>query len=315
MSGRSFRANTGREGLLQFFRALTLITLTACQARPIDLNTAPKIPASISIATLSIQQNGAQSSTAASLLTQLPTDTPDESAVITNVATPTIKCPRTLLFYGDSRLGALGVSFVDNIKKLLAPCYNLINASYWAHTAQWGLANLQDKVVSRNPDDVALWWGANDFDGCNGTINPTTNMPDRVEFIARLSAYVSAMKSQIETLSGLGMSVYLFDEPRVNGGLLPWAIVDNNGKITGYDHNHLCSWNWVSDAVALAQKQLVADESAQGQKVTLVDVWQLYMDDGTLTGMYSTDVVHPGVVGREKIAELFISMYSRNHQP
>jgi lysophospholipase L1-like esterase len=218
------------------------------------------------------------------------------------------------LFYGDSRLGAMGISFVENIKKLIGSCYNLINISFWAHTAVWGSSQLQNNVISKNPDEVVLWWGANDFNGCNGTTDQTTNLPDNAKFKAHLTEYLSAMKSQIETLLGLGKTVYVFDEPRVNGGQLPWAIEDKYGNVSNYDYKHLCSWNWVSDAVAAAQKQLVTDESANGHKVILVDVWQLYMDEGTLPDMYSTDVVHPGSAGREKIAELFLKAYQAYSQ-
>ena len=229
--------------------------------------------------------------------------------------TPTIKCPRTILFYGDSRLGALGVSFLENIKDKIGPCYDLINASFWAHTAVWGAANLQDMVILKKPDAVALWWGANDFNGCNGTTDPTTDLPDKTRFNIHLTAYISALRNQIETLSGLGIPVYVFDEPRVNGGRLPWAFEDDNGNVTGYDHNHLCSWDWVSDAVTQAQKQLVIDERRSGNQVFLVDVWQLYMNDGALPGMYSEDVVHPGSLGRKEIAELFIKTFQDNSLP
>ena len=67
--------------------------------------------------------------------------------------------------------------------------------------------------------------------------------------------------------------------------------------------------------MANAQKQLVSNEIAIGHKVILVDVWQLYMDGGTLPDMYSTDVVHPGSVGREMIAELFSKAYQAYSHP
>jgi lysophospholipase L1-like esterase len=247
--------------------------------------------------------------------TRTPTHLMENTSPVPTSAIPSLQCPRTILFFGDSRLGAVGISFVENIKQLIGPCYSLINASFWAHTAVWGSAHLQERVIARGPDVVGLWWGANDFNGCNGTTDQATNLPDRAKFNDRLSVYITAMRSQIETLSALGTPVYVFDEPRVAGGLLPYAVEDKYGNVSAYDYNHLCPWNWVSDAVAQAQKQLVMDESAHGQKVFLVDVWQLYMDDGTLPDMYSTDVVHPGSVGRQKIAELFIKAFQANSQP
>jgi lysophospholipase L1-like esterase len=289
--------------------------LVSCQARsingpgtgheiPIATTTYPKKTATIQAAQLS-------SPTPVPGRTEVVTFTP-EILVTRPSGTSTVECPRTILFYGDSRLGALGVSFIDEAQKRLGACYKLINAAFWAHTAQWGAENLEARVISRNADDVALWWGANDFNGCNGTYDPNTDLPDANKFQSRLTAYISAMKSQIETLARLGKPVYIFDEPRVNGGRLPWAIVDEKGTISGYDHNHLCAWDWVSDAVAAAQKQLVMDETVRGFKVILVDVWQLYLDEGTLPDMYSTDVVHPGKTGRDKIAELFMEVYSPN---
>jgi len=243
------------------------------------------------------------------------TPAPQASASPALTAAPTLACPQTIVFYGDSRLGNMGVSFVENIKGLIDPCYSLVSAAFWAHTAQWGSANLQEEVIARHPDIVALWWGANDFNDCNGTTDPDTDQPDQAKFNAHLETYLAAMKAMIETLAGLGKPVYVFDEPRVDGGRLPWAIEDSNGNVLSYDHNHLCAWDWVSDAVAAAQKQLVADEAAAGKQVFLVDVWQLYMDEGTLPDMYSTDVVHPGSLGREKIAELFMQVFQANAKP
>jgi lysophospholipase L1-like esterase len=261
------------------------------------------------------QQNGVLLMTPSLLDTLPPVQTPEGSVSQAITAIPTIKCPATILFYGGSRLGNMGISFVENIKALINPCFNLISAAFWAHTAQWGSAHLQKEVVLKDPDVVALWWGANDFNGCNGTTDPNTDLPDNAKFNGRLKTYLSAMKSMIETLAGLGKPVYVFDEPRVNGGKLPWGIEDSNGNVTDYDHNHLCAWDWVSDAVAKSQKQLVADERGAGYKVVLVDVWQLYIDEGKLPEMYSTDVVHPGSAGREKIAELFLQVFQANSQP
>lgn len=301
---------------ISFLSCFFAVVLVSCapDANALSKQTYPSLlpltesPSAASMITMSpVPPAGTLSS---NTLLPFPTNEKPESQTIP--VTSTIKCPRTILFYGDSRLGALGISFVENIKKLIDPCYNLINASFWAHTAIWGAANLQNMVISKNPDEVALWWGANDFNGCNGTTDPVTNLPDKTKFNARLTAYLSAMKSQIETLSDLGKPVYVFDEPRVSGGLLPWAIEDDYGNVTRYDYKHLCSWDWVSDAVAQAQKNLVADERTVGRKVILVDVWQLYIEYGTLPDMYSNDVVHPGSLGREKIADLFIKAFQDN---
>ncbi len=54
----------------------------------------------------------------------------------------THKCPRSIIFYGDSRLGVLRISFMYINKKLIGPCYVLVNATFQVHTAQWGLVKL-----------------------------------------------------------------------------------------------------------------------------------------------------------------------------
>lgn len=224
--------------------------------------------------------------------------------------TATITCPRTILFYGDSRMGGFGQSFVDDIADLIGPCYKLVLADYWGRTAEWGWNNFSEKVLAKNPNDVVLWWGGNDFGGCLQTTVYDTNLPYIAKFNAALGSYLSALKNQIDTLAELGKGVYVLNEPRVKGGLLPWAVIDSSGNIT-YDHNHLCPYDWVSDAMAEAQRQLVANEVAQGHNVILLDAWQLYMDNQGVEGMYSTDVVHAGSVGRQKLAELFM----KNYQP
>lgn len=185
--------------------------------------------------------------------------------------------------------------------------------NFLGRSARWGLQNLQVEVmqvevIDKNPDDVVIWWGVNDFMGCAGTTFPDTNLPNPAEFNYLLNRHITALQGQIEILAGLGKPVYVLNEPRMNGGLLPWTHFAQDGSVV-WELDHRCKFDWASDAIAQAQKQLVAEEAKKGLDVTLVDIWQLFMENQGVKGMYSLDIMHLGSVGREMTAELFLEVY------
>lgn len=56
----------------------------------------------------------------------------------------------------------------------------------------------------------------------------------------------------------------------MNGGLLPWTHFAQDGSVV-WELDHRCEFDWASDAIAQAQKDLIVEEENKGLDVTLVD--------------------------------------------
>lgn len=55
---------------------------------------------------------------------------------------------------------------MDYLRQLLDPSHDLIFANYGGKKAKWAYENLDQKVLSLNPEVVTLEWGWDDLHGC-----------------------------------------------------------------------------------------------------------------------------------------------------
>jgi hypothetical protein len=251
-------------------------------------------------------------STPAPTLTATLPSTPTSTA--TRVPTPIEKKPLTIVFYGNSALrvgkvgnqGQVGFSFVDNLRPILDPKYNLITANYGGETAKWGYENLAQTVLGFNPDVVTLVWGWDDLYLCSGIFDPETNTLLENKLDAYIQLHIQYLKLQIDVLLDRSIEV-LVVTPLPSNGDLPWDHQGpNNEEI--WDLDHRCAYNIGVERLVEAQRQLVMDYSPAQRPVFLVDIWQIYMEHPNSEKMYM-DIMHPGSYGSELIAEGWLQVF------
>jgi hypothetical protein len=251
-------------------------------------------------------------------LTFNPTHTatlkPTSSTTPTEVPTPTEIKALTFVFYGDSTLkigevgrqGQVGFSFVDNLRTLLGPDYNLITANYGGRSAQWAYENLEQTVLSFNPDVVTLEWGWDDLHGCPGIFDPDTNSLLEYKLVALIKEHIKYLKLQIDALLADGIAVFVVT-PIPTPGDLPWSSLGPNNELI-WETNHWCRYNLGVERLAEAQRQLVNEYSSVQKPVYLVDVWQIFKNNPNAEKMYM-DIPHPGSHGAELIAEGWLQAF------
>jgi len=240
--------------------------------------------------------------------TSTPTRTP------TAVPTPTQNEPLTFVFFGDSvtkigevgRQGQVGFSFVDNLRPQLDPDYNLITANYGGKTSKWAYENLEQSVLSLDPDVVTLEWGWNDLQGCSGIFERDTNSLVESQLIALINDHIKYLKLQIDALLDHGIAVFVVTPLPTNGDL-PWDHFGPNNEPFG-ELDYRCNYNIGVEQLAEAQRQLVMEYSTGQKPVYLVDAWQIYLDHQNAEKMY-LDIIHPGSHGAELIAEGWLQVF------
>ncbi len=244
-------------------------------------------------------------------LTATSTSTPTSTATPTPVPTPTEKRPLTLVFYGDSALkvgevgsNSIGFSFVDNLRPQLDPDDTLITANYGGKSAKWASENLEQTVLSFNPDVVTLEWGYDDLQGCPGIFDRDTNSLLEYKLVALINNHIKYLELQIDTLLEHNIAVFVVT-PIPTLGWLPWSHLDPNYVLI-WELDYRCNYNIGLEQLAAAQRQLVGQYSAE--PVYLVDAWQIYVDHPTAEKMYM-DIMHPGSHGVELIAEEWLRVF------
>jgi len=246
--------------------------------------------------------------------TQTTTFTSTPTRTATPVPTPTEKVPLTLVFYGDSALkvgevgreGQVGFSFVDYLRPELDPDYHLITANYGGKTAKWAYENLEQSVLSLNPDVVTVEWGWDDLQGCGGIFDRDTNSLVEYRLVALINDHIKYLKLQIDALLDHGSAVFVVTPLPANGDL-PWDhLGPNNEDIWELDYR--CKYNTGVERLAEAQRQLVMEYATEQKPVYLVDAWQIYMDHPNSDKMYM-DIMHPASHGAELIAEGWLQVF------
>jgi hypothetical protein len=251
--------------------------------------------------------------------THTPTHTATTTSTLTRTATtvptPTEQEPLTLVFYGDSALkvgevgnqGESGFSFVDNLRPELDPDYHLITANYGGKTARWAYENIEQTVLSFDPDVVTLEWGWDDLYGCPGIFDRDTNSLVEYKLLAWIHDHIKYLELQIDVLLDRGIAVFVVTPLPTNGDL-PWTHLGPDNKLI-YEYDYRCKYNIGIGRLAEAQRQLVMEYSIEQKPVYLVDAWQIYMDNPNAEKMYTMDIMHPGSHGVELIAEGWLQSF------
>ena len=240
-----------------------------------------------------------------STTTPLPTNTP--------LPTPTEK-PLTILFYGDSVLkvgdvsqeGSVGFSFVEPLRGMLPGRDHLIVSNHGGRRAIWGYENLGQNVLSLQPDLVTLWWGMNDLGGCPGIFDRGTDKLVQYELTALLNEHLQYLQAQIDAMLARDMTVFVVTALPVLGDL-PWSHFNADNELV-WENDYRCDFNLGLEQLVQAQRSLVAEYSAEGKPVYLVDAWQIYKDHPNSDKMYM-DIVHPASHGAELIAEEWFRVF------
>jgi len=236
----------------------------------------------------------------------------------TAVPTPTENEPFTFVFYGDSALkvgevgrqGSVGFSFVDYLLPELDPDYNLITANYGGKTSKWAYENIEQTVLSLNPDVVTLEWGWDDLHGCPGIFDRDTISLVEYRLVAWIIDHIKYLKLQIDALLDRGIAIFIVTPLPANGDL-PWSHIGPNNELI-WELDNRCNYNSGIEQLVEAQRQLVVEYSAEQKPVYLVDAWQIYMDHPNDEKMYM-DIMHPASRGAELIAEGWLQVF-RNSQ-
>jgi hypothetical protein len=245
-----------------------------------------------------------------------PTATRTPSATPSLTPTATRKWPLTIVFYGDSllKVGEVGrqakwsFSFVDDLREKLDPDYNLVTANYGGQGAAWAAENLDPAVLSFHPDLVTLWWGFNDLLGCGGFFSRATNKVIPANLDNLVANHSQNLRRQVDRLLEKGSLVLILTSIPVDGKL-PWTHFDENNQLV-WEWDYWCDYNIGLDRLAEAQRALVNTYAAEGKAVFLVDVWPLFLDQGGTEGMY-LDLMHPGSIGADLIAEEWIRVFAQ----
>lgn len=240
--------------------------------------------------------------------TRTATLPPTPTGTATLLPTPTELPPLTLVFYGDSALkigevgrqGQVGFSYVDNLRQLLDPRYDLIFANYGGKTAKWAYENIDQKVLSLDPDVVTLEWGWDDLHGCDGIFDRETNTLVEYQLVAWINDHINYLRLQIDVLLEHSIPVFVVTPLPTNGDL-PWTHFGPNYEVI-YELDHRCNYNIGVERLVDAQRQLVSEYTSSQEPVYLVDAWQIYKDNPNAEKMYM-DIMHPASHGVELIAE------------
>jgi hypothetical protein len=253
-------------------------------------------------------------------ITQDPTRTatllpPTPTGTATPLPTPTELRPLTLVFYGDSTLkigevgkqGQVGFSYVDNLRMLLDPSYNLITANYGGKSARWAYENLEQSVLSLDPNVVTLEWGWDDLHGCLGIFDRNTNSLLDYKLVALIKDHIKYLKLQIDALLAHGIAVFVVTPVLIYGGL-PWSYYGPNNEIIT-ESDRWCNYNLGVEKLVEAQKQLVVEYTTDQKPVYLVDAWQIFKDHPNEEKMY-IDIPHPASRGAELIAEGWMQAFT-----
>lgn len=245
-----------------------------------------------------------------------PTFTTTATPIPTQTAspTPTEEPPLTIVFYGDSdlkvgevgRQGEVGFSFVDDLRPELNPDSNVIIANYGGRTAKWGYENLEQSVLSLEPDVVTIWWGMNDLYDCPGIFDRETDKLIQYKLTALINEHVKYSKLQIDALLDRNVTVFVVTTLPVLGDL-PWSHLSPNNELI-WENDYRCDYNAGLEQLVNAQRNLVAEYSVEQKPVYLVDVWQIYQDHPNTDKMYM-DIVHPASQGAELIAEGWLQAF------
>jgi lysophospholipase L1-like esterase len=235
---------------------LILTSLAGCIQRPTD------VPASTPRRITPLL------STPTSTLTPIPTNTP--------LPSPTER-PLTLLFYGDSVLKvgdvsqpeSVGFSFVDPLRGKLPDDNHLIISNHGGRKAEWGYDNLEQNVLSLQPDLVTLWWGMNDLGGCPGIFNRDTNKLIQYKLTALINEYLQYLKLQIDAMLSKDITVFVMTALPILGDL-PWSHFNAANELV-WENDYRCDFNLGLEQLVQAQRGLVSEYSAEGKPVYLVD--------------------------------------------
>jgi len=244
-----------------------------------------------------------------------PSTTPIPSQTRTSIPTssPTEK-PITIVFYGDSILkigdvikqGKVGYSILDFLTTDLDPDIQIITSNHGGRKAKWGFENLDNNVLSFNPDIVSIWWGMNDLDGCPGIFDRDTNRVLQYKLDAMLNSHINYLRLQIDVLLGRKIPVILIT-PMPILGTLPWSHISPDNELV-WENNYRCDFNIGLEKMAEIQRKLVSDYQEEQKPVYLVDAWQIYKDHPNTDNMYM-DILHPGAQGAKFISEEWLHVF------
>ena len=253
--------------------------------------------------------------------TLTPTPTASSTPTVTFTPTATEIPYLTLVFYGDSdtAVGEMGdgkkhggYSYVTDLSPMLPVSYTLVISNHGGRTAKWGYNHLEDDVLNFHPDVVTVWWGLNDLYSCPGIFDRGSNRLIQYQLDLLVAEHTRYLKMQIDVLLAHGTSVYLMTTFPVLVGQLPWSHIDENNNEV-WEQGRWCNYNQGLIALVETQRKLVAQYQADGKKVYLVDIWQLYMDHPDLDGMYWDDV-HPGSYGAQLIAKEWFKVFEASQK-
>ena len=236
------------------------------------------------------------------------TNTLSPSSTVTNTVAP--KSYNNLVFYGDSSLAIgevgdgiehVGYSFVSYLDELVSLPYNFIMANYGGRTAKWAYEHLDDKISPLEPDVLTLWFGMDDLGGCPGSFDRETNQLVDYKINTIVNDHIKNLSGIIDSSLAEDIPVIILTPLPILPGKLLWSHLDDDFNIV-WEEGRWCDFILAEEILAQAQRELVLEYSSSGNNVYLVDVWQIYLDNPDLEKMYM-DVVHPGSVGAQLIAE------------
>jgi lysophospholipase L1-like esterase len=281
------------------------ILLAACSA-------SPSVTPAMALQNLPIQTLS-QTATAISTHTPSQTTTATPTQSPTRTLTPT-EVPLTIVFYGDSvlkvgdvsRQAGVGYSIIDILRPHLRPVDQVVTSNHGGRKAKWGYENLDENVLVYNPDLVTLWWGLNDLGGCPGIFDRETRRILQYKLDVMLGEHLKYMKLQIGALLDRNISVIIIT-PIPILSTLPWSHFDENNDLV-WENDYRCDFNIGLEQLVEAQRRLVADYEIERKPVHLVDAWQIYKDHPNSDNMYM-DIVHPGSLGAELIAEGWLQVF------
>jgi lysophospholipase L1-like esterase len=257
------------------------------------------------------------SPTAFPTLTSSPSAAPSATSTFSPTDTPLpspLPQPLTLVFYGDSVLkvgdenqaGSEGFSFVDPLRSMIPAADYIIVSNHGGRRARWGFENLPQYVLRFQPDLVTLWWGMNDLGGCPGIFDRDTNILLQYKLKALLAEHLQYLQAQVDALLEQDIEVIVVTPIPVLG-TLPWSHFTADNQLV-WENDHRCDFNLGLEQLVQGQRSLLADYSAAGKPVYLLDAWQIYIDHPNSDKMYM-DVVHPASHGAALIAEAWFQVF------
>lgn len=204
--------------------------------------------------------------------------------------------PRVIVAFGDSITKGVrpGVSAEQTFcavleQRLKAKGANVrvINAGVGGHSTRDGRKRFEEDVLARRPDEVILFFGANDA----SLVHPGPEV--RNEPRIPLAEYRENLTYFVKRCQAAGARVVLCT-PTPMTPIYPWAKI---GAYNGQDINFV-----------LVQFAEAARQVARETKVVSVDLYRLFLDRPEWLKLFP-DGIHPNAAGHQRIAEALLKAF------